>query len=57
MKLGYTLDYKLGYIYVDYDLEFLSGNTCISKVRVIDKVQRKQKIMVNTRDSIKTLVS
>ena len=30
MKLGYTLDYKLGYIYVDYDLEFLSGNTCIS---------------------------
>ena len=22
MKLGYTLDYKLGYIYVDYDLEF-----------------------------------
>ena len=24
MKLGYTLDYKLGCIYVDYDLEFLS---------------------------------
>ena len=57
MKLGHTLGYKLGYIHVDYYSEFLSSNTFISKMRVIDKVLRKQKIMVNTRDSINTLVS
>ena len=53
-KLGYRL-----YIYVSYYFEFWSSNTCFSypKWELGDKVLRKRKMMMNTRDNINTLAS
>ena len=68
MKLGYWLYIHVGYCFEQYNTcisqYMYQYNTCTeqhmyvsSKIRVINKVLRKGKLVVNMRDIINTLVS